>query len=214
MENAARFWNRIAVSYSKKPVTDEAVYQQKLAKTREYFHSDMEVVEFGCGTGSTALVHAPFVKHIRAADISEKMIGIAQRKADNQFIKNVTFECSTIEELTVPNESVDAVLALSILHLLEDKEAVMAKVHDMLRPGGIFVTSTVCIGDFFTPMKWIAPIGYFVGALPLLKVFGKQELEDSLEAAGFEIDYLWQPSESKSKGVFIIARKPAFANQA
>jgi cyclopropane fatty-acyl-phospholipid synthase-like methyltransferase len=38
--------------------------------------TDMEVLEFGCGTGSTAIVHAPHVKELRAIDISEKMIGI------------------------------------------------------------------------------------------------------------------------------------------
>ncbi len=52
----------------------------------------MEVLEFGCGTGTTAITHAPYVKHIRAIDISSNMIEIAQRKADAKNIKNVTFE--------------------------------------------------------------------------------------------------------------------------
>jgi ubiquinone/menaquinone biosynthesis C-methylase UbiE len=41
----------------------------------------MEVLEFGCGTESTAIAHAPYVKHIQALDISSKMIDIAQGKA-------------------------------------------------------------------------------------------------------------------------------------
>jgi len=38
-------------------------------------------LEFGCGTGSTALLHASFVKHMTATDISDEMIEIAKQKA-------------------------------------------------------------------------------------------------------------------------------------
>ena len=56
MATSARFWDRIAERYSKSPVADEAAYQKKLQVTREYFRPDMEVLEIGCGTGSTAIV--------------------------------------------------------------------------------------------------------------------------------------------------------------
>jgi len=83
---SAKFWDRIADRYSRKPVADEAAYQKKLQVTREYLRPDMEVLEFGCGTGSTAIVHAPCVKQIRAIDVSAKMIEIARHKADAVFI--------------------------------------------------------------------------------------------------------------------------------
>ncbi len=76
-----KFWDRIADKYSKKPVPDEAVYQKKLRITRDYLRPDSEVLEFGCGTGSTAIAHAPFVSRILANDISSRMIEIAERKA-------------------------------------------------------------------------------------------------------------------------------------
>jgi ubiquinone/menaquinone biosynthesis C-methylase UbiE len=205
MDQSAKFWDRIAEGYSKRPVADEAAYQNKLQVTREYFRPDMEVLEFGCGTGSTAITHAPHVKHIQAIDISSKMIEIAQGKADAENIENVTFKRSTIEEFSVPDQALDAVLGLSILHLLENKEEVIAKVHRMLKPGGIFVTSTACIGDMMKFFKFVAPIGKFLGLMPLVKVFTKRELEDSLTDAGFQIDYQWQPG--KNKAVFIVAKK-------
>ena len=71
MSREARFWDRIAARYAKQPVADEAAYQKKLAKTREYFPPDMAVLEFGCGTGSTAMAHAPYVAHARATDLSD-----------------------------------------------------------------------------------------------------------------------------------------------
>ena len=204
--SSTKFWDKIAEKYSKQPIADEAAYQKKLQVTREYFQPEMEVLEFGCGTGSTAIIHAPHVKHIRAIDISEKMIEIAQGKAQAENIKNITFEQLTIEELTVPDCSFDMVLGLSILHLLENKEEAIAKVHKMLKPGGLFVTSTACLGDTMKWFKIVGPIGKFFGLIPFVKVFTTKELEDSLIDGNFKIDYQWQPG--KGKAVFIVAKKP------
>ena len=206
MAQSARFWDRIAERYSRKPIRDAAAYQKKLEVTRTYLRPDMNVLEFGCGTGGTAILHAPHVNHIHAIDISSKMIEIANGRANAADVSNVTFETSTIEDFTVPDQAFDAVLGLSILHLLEDKEAAIAKVFGMLKPEGAFVTSTACLGDTMKFFKWIGPIGHFLGVIPMVKVFTVQELVDSLTNAGFEIDYQWQPR--KGDAVFIVTKKP------
>ena len=205
MTKQARFWDRHAAGYAKRPVPDEAVYQKKLEVTQTYLRPDMELLEFGCGTGSTAIVHAPFVKHIHAIDISPKMLAIGQSKADAKGITNITFEEKTIEALQQPDQSYDMVLGLSILHLLEDKEAAIAKVHRLLKPGGIFVTSTVCLGDAMKFFRFIGPIGKFLGLMPLVKVFSGQELKDSLTDAAFKIDYDLRPDIKSA--LFVVAQK-------
>jgi len=202
---SSRFWDRIANRYSRQPVADEAAYQQKLKVTQEYLRPEMEVLEFGCGTGSTAIVHAPFVKHIRAIDISGRMLEIARGKADAANIENITFEQDAIDDFTAPDESFDAIMGHSILHLLEDKDAAIAKVHRMLKPGGIFVSSTVCIAEKMKWFKLIAPIGKAMGLMPLVKVFSARELEDGLAAVGFAIDHRWMPGKGSS--VFLVAKK-------
>jgi len=206
MTHSSRFWDRIAARYARKPVADEAAHQKKLAVTREYLRPDMEVLEFGCGTGSTAIVHAPHVKEIRAIDISEKMLEIARSKAEAAGVGNVRFEQSDIDAFTAPDGTFDAVLGLSILHLLEDRNTAIAKVYRMLRPGGVFVSSTACLGDtLFRHIRLVAPLGRRLGLIPLVKVFTVGELERSLAEAGFQIDYQWQPGPNKA--VFIVARK-------
>ena len=202
MMDRSFFWEKIAERYSKQPVADEAAYQKKLQVTRKYFQPDMEVLEFGCGTGSTAIAHAPYVKHIQAIDISSKMIEIAQGKADSDNVENVSFRRSTIDEFSVSDQTLDVVLGLSILHLLDNKEDVIARVYRMLKPGGTFITSTACIGDTMKFFKVIAPIGKIFGLM--IKVFTTKELEGSLTDAGFKIEYLWQPGKGKS--VFIVAK--------
>ena len=165
----------------------------------------MEVLELGCGTGSTAIVHAPHVKHIRAVDISSGMLAIAAHKAEAAHIDNITFERSTIDDLEVADGSVDAVLALSLLHLLEDRDVAITRVYKMLKPGGVFVTSTACLGETMGWFRYVGPVGNFFRLIPLVKVFSPDELERSFVRAGFAIDYNWQPG--KGKAVFIVAKK-------
>ncbi len=207
MNVSPKFWDKHAEGYAKRPVGDEAAYQKKLEITRDYFRPDMEVLEFGCGTGSTAIAHAPYVKHILATDISAKMLEIAQGKAEEGNVRNVTFRQVAIDDFSPENETFDAVMGHSILHLVEDKETVIAKVHKMLKPGGVFISSTVCLGD---SLKWswfrfVAPLGRIVGLMPLVRVLSTQALVDSLTSAGFEIDHQWKPE--KSIAVFIVAKK-------
>lgn len=200
------FWDKIANRYSKQPIADEAAYQKKLQLSREYFRPDMEVLEFGCGTGGTALLHAPFVKHISAIDGSTGMIEIARGKQQDSGIKNVEFSVSAIEEYNIADETYDVVLGLSILHLLEDKDAVIKKIYAGLKPGGVFISSTACLTGVMRLFQLILPIGRLFGLLPpVVKFCSEKELEQSLKQNGFKIDHLW--IVNKGRVAFIIAKK-------
>ena len=204
-----RFWDRVAEKYARSPVADQASYEKKLEITRQYLRPDMNVFEFGCGTGSTALEHAPHVKHIQATDISTGMLEIARRKAASAGVENVSFEQATIEEIDLPKETMDVVLGMSILHLVRDKEAVIAKVKRTLRPGGVFVSSTVCLGNgrwYLRLVRPVLPVLRLFGLVPRVVFFTREQLEESLVNEGFEIEHSWQPG--KGKAVFVVARKP------
>ena len=206
MDKSAKFWDRIAEKYANDPIADEDSYQKKLKITQGYFTPEMEVLELACGTGSTAIVHAPYVKHIRATDISTEMLRIAKARADAAGITNITFECSSIDGLKVLDESLDAVMAHSILHLLENRDEVIARVFKMLKPGGLFISSTICMNDAMWFLKPVIPVMHFFGKAPeVVKFFTAKELLNSLTDTGFEIEYQWQPG--KSKAAFIVAKK-------
>ena len=205
MDRESEFWNKRADKYSKRPISDEATYEKKLEITRGYFHPDMGVLELGCGTGSTALAHAPYVKHILATDLSTRMIEIARDKAKAAGIDNVTFAAASADGLDVPGGSIDAVMGHNLLHLLEDKEQVIADVHRVLKTGGLFLTSTACIGDMRFLFRLISPVGRSRRVFPLVKVFTAAELKESHANAGFEIEHEWLPK--KTAALFIICRK-------
>ena len=206
MVDSAQFWDRMAGRYSKLQISDEEAYEKKLQTTRKYFRPDMEVLEFGCGTGSTAVVHAPYVKHILAIDVSLKMIEIAQEKADAEDVGNITFQCTDMDELSVSDHRFDAVLGLNVVHLMDNIEEVFSQVHQMLQPDGVFVISIPCVGMMVPFFKVIGPVGRFLGLLPMINDLSIDELQNSLKAAGFDVDYRWQPENKKS--VFIVAKKP------
>lgn len=195
----------MANRYARQPVSDEAAYQKKLSITQGYFQPDMQVLEFGCGTGSTAIAHAPYVKHIHATDISSKMIEIAQDKADAKGVGNVTFSHSTIDEFEMACESLDVVLGLNVLHLLDNMDEVICRIYHILKPGGVFVTSTACVGSMNTHFRLFALMANFLRLIPRVMVFTTNELEDSLTGAGFKIDYQWHPD--RNKAVFVVAKK-------
>lgn len=196
----------MADRYAAQPVADETAYQTKLAATRRLLRPDMELFEFGCGTGSTALIHAGNVRHIRAVDFSERMIEIARNKAKQAGADNVSFEVGSIENVDLAPQSLDMVLGMSILHLLKNKEAAIAKVFAALKPGGYFITSTACLRDMMPAIRFVAPLGNLLGFLPHLDVMSQSQLRAAMEAAGFVVEHEWLPNNKAA--VFMIARRP------
>lgn len=204
MADTRRFWNLLSGIYSRQKIGDENAYRKKLAKTQDHFRPDMVVREIGCGTGTTAVIHAPHVADYEGVDFSGKMLDIARTRAADAGVTNLTFRQAALEDLDATG-NFDAVLALSLLHLLEDRDAGIAHVAEMLKPGGLFISSTVCIGGTNGWLKVLGPIPRAFGLFPILKHFTRAELEASVQGAGFEIVESWQPKEGAS--VFIIARK-------
>lgn len=205
MSNTAKWWDKNAQKYFASPIKDEAAYQRKLEITRQYFTPDSEVLEFGCGTGGTATLHAPHVKSVLATDISEEMLAIGRKQAEEADVSNVRFEQADFETLASEPDRYDVVLGMSILHLLKDRRSALAKIRMLLKPGGVFVSSTVCIGNkmwFMAPILWL---GRVIGLFPFVRVFTTGQLVRSLEEAGFIIEK--QPSSGGSVA-FIVARKP------
>jgi len=209
-DKGSKLWDRFAEGYSKQPIKDEEAYQKKIQVTQKYFKPTDSVVEIGCGTGGTSIIHSAYVRKILATDFSAKMLEIARQRAQEAGGKNVVFQQASVEQLELPRNSQDVVLGLSILHLLPNKEEAMRKVNSWLKPGGLFVTSTVCAGDMGASTKFllktIMPVAQFFGFIPNFYAFTKADLEESFRKTGFDIEYEWRPNQ-KEAAVFIIGKK-------
>ena len=207
MNTSEKFWDRKAEEYAKSAISDEETYQRKLAETQEILAPEMRMLEFGCGTGSTALHHAPHVLHIDAIDISQNMVEIGRRKAKEANIENITFTRATLAEFGADTASLDAVLGLNVIHLLPDRRSVFAEIARILKPGGVFVSSTVCLASSYLRfIKFLVPLGKFLGQMPDVFVITESELVNEIKTAGFVIERQWHHG-TKGISVFIIARK-------
>ena len=190
MDQAIKFWDRLAPRYAKSPVKNMDSYHYTLNRTRSYLGENDVVLELGSGTGTTALDLASHVKHITATDISPAMTEIAKEKAWDQSVTNVDFVATpaTVPDLTGPY---DAVLAHNLLHLVEDLPDVLARAHAVLKPGGVFISKTFCkptrITPFFLLMRIALPVMQLVGKAPFVALLTATDLKDAIKEAGFDI---------------------------
>jgi 2-polyprenyl-3-methyl-5-hydroxy-6-metoxy-1,4-benzoquinol methylase len=128
-----KFWNFIAKNY------DDEVGEQTVATAKNHLEKSDKVLDFGCARGAYTVVLADDVGEIRGIDISPAMIELARKKAPH-----IRFDVATIDEIT---ENYDVVLAFNILHVLENLENVIDKIHDILKPGGRFISVTACMKE-------------------------------------------------------------------
>jgi ubiquinone/menaquinone biosynthesis C-methylase UbiE len=202
---SSEFWDRAASGYSKQPIADAKSYARKLATTQALMRPNMEVLEFGCGTGSTALEHAPHVAHIVATDVSAAMIAIGREKAEHAGIDNVSFRQSGVEDFKAPDGSYDMVLGLNLLHLLPDRTAALAKIHRLLKPGGFFISSTVCLADRMWFLRPVIPVLQWVGKAPYVSFVGANQVLDEVATAGLEEQEHW--THGRANSLFLVTKK-------
>jgi 2-polyprenyl-3-methyl-5-hydroxy-6-metoxy-1,4-benzoquinol methylase len=194
------FWNAFANRYAKQSIANPEAYETKLAATRALLTSDSRVLEFGCGTGSTALLHAPLVASIHGLDTSPRMVEIASEKARGQGVTNATFSVGRV--LDRDDGPYDVLLALNILHLVDDLSETLHHCQKLLKPGGVLVAGTACITGGWE--AWLLPIPAAIGLLPKLQYFSEAELLEAHVAAGFTVESCTKPGSPL--GAFTIAR--------
>ncbi len=204
MTNNAVFWNKAARGYAKRPVADEAAYAHTLDRTRSYLKATDKVLEAGCGTGTTALKLADAAAEIVATDVASEMIAIAREKGKDTG--NVRFEVADETLNQFGNDSFDAVLAFNLIHLVPNPQSALRRFHDVLKPGGFFVSKTPCLGGNLMLRPMIRVMQFF-GKAPFVSFLRPDDVANMVERAGLEI--VERANHNKRTwGHFIVARKP------
>lgn len=210
MTQTAHFWDKLAEGYAKSPIRDQESYEYTLGRTRSYLSPEDAVLEIGGGTGSTALLLAPYVAHITGTDISPKMTHIATEKAQAQGSGNADFRVQSAREAVADASRYNVVLAFNILHLTEDSAALLARLSAELKPGSLFISKTPCLSEPSIGAKrhlfrLLIPLLRAIGKAPFVKRFSFADLEAEILAAGFEIvETDSRPAMSR----YIVARRP------
>ena len=207
MSTEAAFWNGIAAKYAKRPVQNPTAYAETLVETIARLSPRDRVLELGCGTGTTALRLAPHVKTLTASDISHEMIAIAEEKRQAAGIRNVRFETERVERPVFGAVPYDAVLAFNLLHLLADLDAALAAIYAQVKPGGLFISKSGCIGDMGWVVRPLIRGMQLIGRAPYVNVMKKPELEAAIARAGFAIEQS-RAFTGASGTLFVVARRP------
>jgi ubiquinone/menaquinone biosynthesis C-methylase UbiE len=189
-----RFWNGASRKYAANPIADVPGYERTLERTRTHLKPSDVVLEFGCGTGTTAVKLAPSVARYVATDLAPAMIEIGRERAAEANAGNIMFEAGTPSDDRFVDRiggegGFDAVIAFNVLHLIVDRKPVLAGVHRMLKPGGRFISKTPCLSDMNLAMgamiRVVVPVFQMLGKAPPLAFFSAKQIEREIEAAGF-----------------------------
>lgn len=134
-------YEHIGESYSgnRKYLIEEsdAIFANEICK----LNGEGVLLDLGCGDGCLTVPCASNGSSIIAGDISNSMLRILQEKAEHNSISLDTVTLCRINALDIPlaDESVDTVVANSVLHLISNPEKVVSEIYRVLKKGGVFV---------------------------------------------------------------------------
>ena len=158
------------------------------------------VLDLGSGGGIDVLLSARRVGSTGRAyglDMTDEMLDLARRNAADANVDNVEFLKGYIEDVPLPDASVDVIISNCVINLSADKGAVFEEMRRVLRPGGRIGISDVVASDDLSPADR-AERGSFVGCIAGALSFA--EFRSGLERAGFD-DVEIEPTHDVADGM-------------
>jgi arsenite methyltransferase len=169
------------------------------------------VLDLGSGGGIDVLLSARRVGPTGFAygvDMTEEMLALAETNKAKSGLDNVTFLKGTIENVPLPDASIDVVISNCVINLSTDKPAVLAEMFRVLTPGGRIGISDVVAESHLTPAER-AERGSYVGCIA--GALSVSEYLDGLAAVGFadaDVTFTHEAAPGMH-GAIVRAAKPA-----
>lgn len=181
------FWNLIASRYAASPINDIEAYEKKIEKIKFYLSAEDHVLDIGCGTGTQCGDLSYNVRKVTGIDISSKLLTIAEQRKAERNIENVEFIQTTVFDERFMPDSFDVVMAFYVLHFFEDIDEVIRRIYGLLKPDGLFILETACMGEKGKIIGELVRLAGKLGFLPLINLLTTRQIEQTLEQAGFSI---------------------------
>ena len=194
------------------------------------------VLDLGSGGGIDVLLSAKRVGPSGKAyglDMTDEMLALARENQRKAGLDNVEFLKGEIEQIPLPDNSVDVIISNCVINLSGDKDRVFAEAFRVLRPGGRFAVSDVVVrGDVPAVIRrnmelWIGCVagaleesdyaaklgaaGFRDVSLEPTRIYALDDACEFLSGHGIDVDAVAPLVDRKFMSAFIRARKPARA---
>ena len=191
------------------------------------------VLDLGSGGGIDVLLSARRVGPIGKAyglDMTDEMLALARENQRKAGVENVEFLKGEIEEIPLPDCTVDVIISNCVINLSADKDRVLAEAFRVLKPGGRLAVSDVVVrGEVPAQIRrnvelWIgcvagaleeddyraklASAGFEAIEIEPTRVYRAEDAREFLGRAGIDADVIAPQVDGKFMSAFVRARKP------
>jgi SAM-dependent methyltransferase len=196
-------------------------------------HPGETVLDLGSGGGIDVLLSAKRVGPTGKAyglDMTDEMLALARANQRNAGISNVEFLKGEIEQIPLPDHSIDVIISNCVINLSVDKARVFREAFRVLKPGGRLAVSDVvvrgevpavirrsvelwigCVAGALEEQEYrdaLARAGFEAINLEPTRIYRSEDARESLANAGLDADVIAPQVDGKFMSAFVRARKP------
>jgi 2-polyprenyl-3-methyl-5-hydroxy-6-metoxy-1,4-benzoquinol methylase len=175
--------------------------------SQEYLSKESVVLDVGCGPGSLTMAIAQNVASVHAIDSSSGMVEVAKARADCLGTLNVNFLQESLSDVVARDGTFTAVTMFNVLHYIKDVPEAARQIEKLLAPGGLFLSSTACLGERRSILGVLTWILTKLRIMPDTHFFKQAELANLIACGGFQI--VVTKNLSPLPECFVVAKKAA-----